>query len=138
MLLLTLGSTVGAPYLAILNRVGEEALFLLRVVHAEGSAQHKVLKRCDAQVDVAEGAPLRVFVVLGVVNHAQRVLALRVGTEGLGIFTVLSVDGEVGVELQGVLQHTAGSIDALRAVNGEVLSNHHFSIEQLIVGIGTS
>ena len=138
MLLLALHGTLGAHHLTVGNGEGEEALLLLRVVHAEGGAYHEILERSDAQVNVAKRAPLRVFVLLGIVNHAQRVLALGIGAEGLGILAVLGVDGEIGVELQGVLQHSAGSIDALRAVDGEILADDHLAVEQLVVGIGTA
>ena len=88
-------------------------------------------------MDIAEGAPLRIFVLLRIVDHAQRILALRIGTESLGVLTVLSIDGEVGVELQRMLQHAAGSVNAHRAVHREVLADDHLAVEQLVVGIGT-
>ena len=136
-LLLALDGRVDAHHLTVGNGEGEEALLLLSIVHTDGSADHEVLERRDAQVDIAEGAPLSIFVLLSIVDHAQRVLALRIGTESLGVLAVLSIDGEVGVELQRMLQHAAGSVNAHRAVHREVLADDHLAVEKLVVGIGT-
>ena len=121
-LLLALHGRFGAHHLTIGDRIGEETLLLLGVVHTQGGADHEILERRDTQMHIAEHTPLCVLVVFGIINHAQWILTLRVGTEGLGILAVLSINGEVGVKLQGMLQHAAGSIYSLRAVDGKVLT----------------
>ena len=136
-LLLALGSSVRALHLTVGNGVGKEALLLLRIVDTQRRANHEVLERRDADVRITEHTPHGVLVVLVVSQQAQRVLTLRVGTQRLGILAVLGIDGEVGVELQRILQDTAGSIDTLGAVDGEVLADDHLAVEQLVVGIGT-
>ena len=88
-------------------------------------------------MDVTERAPLRVLVVLVVVEHTQRILTLRIGSEGLGKLAVLCIDGEVGVELKCVFEYSAGGIDTLCAVHREVLADDYLAVEQLVVGIGT-
>ena len=52
--------------------------------------------------------------------------------------TILCVNREVGIELQCMLQHTARCINTLCAVHCEVLTYCNSSVEELIVGIGTT
>ena len=87
---------------------------------------------------IAKHTPLGILIVLCIGNHAQWILALRVGTKSLSILAVFCIDGEVGVKLQSVLQHTTRSINTLRTVDGEVLTNGYQIVNQFIVCIGTA
>ena len=75
-LLLGFYCRIGAHYLTIGNRIGEETLLLLGVVHTQGGADCEVLERSNACMSIAEHTPLCIDVVLRVVNHAQWILTL--------------------------------------------------------------
>ena len=136
--LLVLYGTVGTHHLTIGNRIGEETLLFLCVVHTQSGANHKVLKWSNAQMYITKHTPLGILIVLCIGNHAQWILALRVGTKSLGILAVFCIDREVRVELQSMLQHTTRSINALCTVDGEVLANGYHIVNQFIVCIGTT
>ena len=121
-LLFTFNGTIGTHHLTIGNRIGEETLLFLCVIHTQSGANHKVLKWSNAQMHITKHTPLGILIVLCIGNHAQWILALRVGTKSLSILAVFCIDGEVGVKLQSVLQHTTRSINTLRTVDGEVLT----------------
>ena len=87
---------------------------------------------------ITKHTPLGILIVLCIGNHAQWILALRVGTKSLGILAVFCIDREVRVELQSMLQHTTRSINALCTVDGEVLANGYHIVNQFIVCIGTT
>ena len=138
MLLTHLSSGLSIGNLTIDNRVGEVALLLLAVVHAEGRAYHEALERLDADVGITEDTPEGVFIVLNSGEQAQRVLALCEGSHGLGILAILSIDGEVGIELQGISENVAWSIDTLGTVQREVLAEGYLSVQQIVFGVSTS
>ena len=74
--LLAFDGRIGTHHLTVCDRVGEKALFLLRIVHTKGGANHEVLERSHTQVNIAEHTPLGVFIIFGIVDHAQRILTL--------------------------------------------------------------
>ena len=136
-LLLAFRGVLGAEHLAVGDGIGEEPLLLLRVVQSKGRADVEALEQVNAQVGIAEHAPLGIAVVLAVLQDAQRILAFGIRTQCLGVFAVLRIDGIVRIELQRVFDDVTGSVHAAGAVQVEVLSEGHLPAEQLVVAVGT-
>ena len=76
MLLLAFDGRVCTHHLTVGDGIGEETLFLLRIVHTKGGANHEVLEGSHTQVNIAKHTPLGVFIIFGIVDHAQRILTL--------------------------------------------------------------
>ena len=124
------------------NRIGEDALLLLRVVQTEGSLDVQVLQGVDVDIGITEHTPVGVAVVLVTLQTSQRVLTVGVAAYRTGKLAGGGIDGQRGVELQHVLQEAARGLHLTGAVDGEVLTDGHdvavLDLHQLVLSVHTT
>ena len=78
------------------------------------------------------------MVVFVAFETSKRVLTIGITTYRTGEITILGIYRQRGVELQHILQEITRSSRFRSAAEGEVLTDSHFVIEELIVAVRTS
>ncbi len=122
-LLLRLHGVGGVGHSAFGHRIGENALLLLRVVEAECGLDVESLEGVDIDICVAEESPVFVAVVFVAFETGQRVLAVGVAADRPGELAGGGVDRQRGIELQHILEESAGGLQLVGAVEGEMLTD---------------
>ena len=137
MLLLCLHGVGGRCNVAFGDRIGKDALFLLRVVDTRGGADMQSPVCLHIHESITEKTPIVVAVVRVAVQSRHGILAVRIATHRTGIPAVLGIDRQRWIELQRVLQDAAGRLYLGGAAQGEVLADGNTVVEKRIVGVGT-
>ena len=123
------------------HRIGEDALLLLGIVQAEGRLEIQALHRVDVQIGVTEHSPVVIAVVRIAGQAGERVLAVGIAANGTGEFTLGGIDGNGRVELEHILQESAGCLHLAGAVQGEVLADGEDvlvpDLEELVIRVDT-
>ena len=138
MLLLCLHPIGGGSDIALGDRIGEDTLFLLRIVQTCRGADMQILVRLNIQKGVAEKAPIGVAIVLVAVKTGNGVLTVGVAADRACVVARGGIDRQRGIELQSVLQDTAWGLHLARTVECEIFANRDTVVQERVVGIGTS
>ena len=136
-LLLCLHGIGRGRYIAFRNRIGEDTLLLLRVVETRRCADMQPFVCLHIHKRISEQAPVGVAVVGIAFDTRHRVLPIRITAHRTRILAIFGIDGQRGIELQGILQDAAGRLYLRGARQREVLTNLYFIVQERVIGIGT-
>ena len=121
--------------------IGEDALLFLGIVDTKGGLDVEAFERVDVQESVTKHSPVGVTVVGVAFEAGEGVLAVGVAAYRTGELTVGGVNGDGRVELEHVLQESAGSLHFGGAVHGEVFADGHnvtvANFQELVVRVDT-
>ena len=123
------------------DRIGEDTLLFLRVVKTEGGLHIEVFEEVHAQVCITEHTPIGVAVVFVTFQTGHRILSVGIAAHRTGKLTFCRIDRQRRIELEHILQESAGSRYFAGAVHGKGFSNGYdvsvAHLDKFIVAVHT-
>ena len=135
MLLLRLHGIGVVGDIAFGNRIGKDALLLLGVVYAESGAQIESFERIEVEVRISEHPPIGIAVVRIPFEPRHSIFPVGIPANRAGIFSVLFIDRKRRIELQHILEKTAGGLDLGCAVDRKVFADRKNFPDKIVFGI---
>ena len=123
MLLLGLHSVGRICHIAFSDRIGEDALLFLGIVHSKGGLEIEALERIEIQIYVAEGPPIGITVVGIALQPCHRIFPVGIASHRTCIFPVHSIDRKRWIGLKHILEESARGLHFGGAVDSEMFSN---------------
>ena len=123
------------------NRVSEDTLFLLGIVDTKRCLDIQSLHGIDVQVSIAEQSPVGITVVLVAGKAGKGVLTVGITSHGTCELTAGGIDRDGRIELEYVLQESAGGLHFAGAIQGKMLADGEdipvTNLKELVVCIDT-